>query len=137
MNTDLRAESLTTTETLLMPKKTDAEKEYKLTPEQKQSRILRQRLFTMLAENWPALFSEIKPLAIGIYETLLQDLEDRHQPTEWLKPAITQWCKNKKYISKISKGGPRYDLNGKQGEISEHQRTCSKKYFSYKKRKMG
>ena len=48
---------------------------HELTPEQKQSRILRQRLFTMLAENWPALFSEIKPLAIGIYETLLQDLK--------------------------------------------------------------
>ena len=95
---------------------------HELTLEQEQSRILRQRLFTMLAENWPALFSEIKPLAIGIYETLLQDLEDRHQPTEWLKPAITQWCKNKKYISKISKGGPRYDLNGRTGR---NQRTSA------------
>ena len=71
--------------------------QHELTPEQQeQNRILRQRLFTMLSENWPTLFNDdIKPLAIGIYETLLKDLEDRHQPTEWLKPAIAQWCKIK------------------------------------------
>ena len=101
---------------------------------QKKNRAEREKVFGQLHAHWPALFNpQRKPLAVGIWDQLVSDLNQKGEPIDWLKNAIRQWCRSDKYLKHIARGGPRYGFGGEQGEVTEDQQHSAKLFL--KKRK--
>lgn len=80
-------------------------------------------LYRLIMEQWPTAFparpDEVRPLAIGIHELLEKKFPDR--TPEQVRRAIAQWRYPRlgAYLRVVSRGGPRYDLDGNPcGEIS-------------------
>lgn len=80
-----------------------------------------QRINVQLAERWPDLFNTMKPvpLAIGIYEALLEAMPD--VTADQLRRVLSRWCNRPRYQAALTAGAERHGLEGVQGEVTEKQ----------------
>ena len=87
---------------------------------------------------WPQLFTDYKPLAIGIRQQL-ENHDLNEMGKTWVRIALRMWCSNLNYTKALAKGGPRYGMKGEQGEVSEEHKKIAKeavKKFYDKKKKI-
>ena len=87
------------------------------------------RIRTRIAERWPALFNEKKPipLAIGIHEALLEAMPDI--TSDQLCRALAPWCKRPRYLAALTAGADRHGLEGIQGTVTEEQAASAAERF--------
>lgn len=79
-----------------------------------------QRINAKLAERWPNLFNAMKPvpLAIGIYEALLEAMPDDVTANQ-LRRVLSPWCNRPRYLAALTAGADRHGLEGVQGAVTE------------------
>jgi len=87
------------------------------------------RIHAQLAERWPALFNEKKPvpLAIGISDALLEAMPDA--TATQLRRALGGWCKRPRYLATLAAGADRHGLEGVQGTVTEEQAADAAERF--------
>jgi sRNA-binding protein len=87
------------------------------------------RVHAQLAERWPALFDEKKPvpLAIGISDALLEAMPDATAAP--LRRALGGWCKCPRYLAALVAGADRHGLEGVQGTVTEEQAADAAERF--------
>jgi len=87
------------------------------------------RIHAQLAERWPALFNEKKPvpLAIGISDALLEAMPDA--TAAQLRRALGCWCKRPRYLAALAAGADRHGLEGVQGTVTEEQAADAAERF--------
>jgi sRNA-binding protein len=78
-----------------------------------------------LAELWPALFNPYKPvpLAIGIYDSLLEALPDA--APDHIRRVLAPWCRRPRYLATLTAGAERHGLEGVQGAVTEQQAAAA------------
>jgi ProP effector len=87
------------------------------------------RIHAQLAERWPALFNEKKPvpLAIGISDALLEAMPDTKG--EPLGRVLARWCNRPRYLAALTAGADRLGLEGVQGTVTEEQAADAAERF--------
>lgn len=101
----------------------------KLTKSQKANR----RNHDKLIERWPELFCHPpRPLAIGVYDDLRAQL-DPEEGHSWLKRGIYNWCNRWIYKKALAEGGPRYNLSGESGEVTEEEQAFARQCMEERK----
>jgi len=87
------------------------------------------RIRVRLAERWPALFNEKKPvpLAIGIHEALLEAMPDI--TADQLRRALAPWCQRPRYLAALTAGADRHGLEDIQGTVTEEQAAVAAERF--------
>lgn len=98
------------------------------------------RRMNRLMELWPDLFSQEtpKPLKVGIYDDLIQDVAVRGLPfgPGVLRAAVMSYTQCPRYYRALMAGGMRYDLKGQPcGEVTEQeQKDAETRLMMLKKR---
>jgi len=84
-----------------------------------------QRVRALLAERWPALFDEKKPvpLAIDINDALLAALPD--VAADQLRRVLAKWCNRPHYLAALAAGADRHGPDGPQGTVTEERAAAA------------
>lgn len=85
------------------------------------------RIEAQAAERWPTLFNLYKPvpLAIGIYDALLEALPDA--TADQLRRMLGKWCNRLRYLAVLTADAERHALDGVQGVVTEEQAAIAAK----------
>ena len=94
----------------------------------------RYELTGRLKKQWPKLFKTPRPLSIGIYEQLAEQL-DHDDDKIRLRRALYYWCNLYNYIKSVAAGGQRIGLNGPEGTVTDQHRENAKKRLAQIKRR--
>ncbi len=85
----------------------------------------------LLIEHWPQLFNkkEVRPVKIQIGEDLFKDAEERgiEITMKQINDGLAIWCNRLSYLHKCREGGPRFGLNGEEGEVAKEAIKMAKK----------
>ena len=84
-----------------------------------------QRVRAQLAERWPALFDEKKPvpLAIDINDALLAALPE--VTADQIRRVLAKWCNRPHYLAALAAGADRHGPDGVQGTVTEERAAAA------------
>ncbi|UTH74767.1 ProQ/FINO family protein [Chromobacterium sp. IIBBL 290-4] len=70
------------------------------------------------------VFRQFRPLALGIHESLIAALPQFDSAL--ISRVVANHCRKPRYLKSLSRGGKRFDLNGKpQGEVSVEEKRAA------------
>ena len=84
-----------------------------------------QRVRAQLAERWPALFDEKKPvpLAIDINDALLAALPE--VTADQIRRVLAKWCNRPHYLAALTAGAERHGPDGTHGTVTEERAAAA------------
>lgn len=85
----------------------------------------------ILAARFPAAFTTPRPLAIGVHDAIVAS---GALDTKACRRALGAWCKSRRYMMTLAKGGDRINLDGNvAGVVTDAQVTAARHELARRK----